>query len=76
MDLATANDKVQLLEKELAECKAELHALKESSGQNIDEVDSLKQQLSEVDDLKKWIKELQGENSDMKKVFGNLDDFG
>eukprot|EP00985_Skeletonema_marinoi_P015603 scaffold8102_cov66-Skeletonema_marinoi.AAC.1 len=37
VDLATANDKVQLLEKELAECKAELNALKESSGQNNDE---------------------------------------
>ena len=23
-----------------------------------------------------WIKELRGENSDMKKVFGNLDDLG
>mmetsp|Transcript_15866 Transcript_15866/g.24489 ORF Transcript_15866/g.24489 Transcript_15866/m.24489 type:complete len:181 (+) Transcript_15866:195-737(+) len=76
VDLATANDKVQLLEKELAECKAELHALKESSGQNNEEIDSLKQQLSEVNDLRKWIKELQGENSDMKKVFGNLDDLG
>lgn len=79
VELAEEKDNVQLLEKELAECRAELLALKESAGKN-NEIDTLKQQLSEVTeenvDLKKWIKELRGENSDMKKVFGNLDDLG
>ena len=80
LELAGEKDKVQLLEKELAECKAELLALKESAVRNNGEIDTLKQHISEVtdenNDLKKWIKELRGENSDMKKVFGNLDDLG
>jgi chromosome segregation ATPase len=73
-------EEVQLLEKELAKCKAELLALQESARENSDEIASLKQQISEVTsentDLNKLIKELQGENSDMRKVFGSLDDLG
>ena len=75
VELAEANDKIQLLEKELAECKSELHALKEAGGPSNDneEIDALKRDNT---DLKKLINELQGENSDMKKVFGSLDDLG
>lgn len=67
-----------LLKKELAEYKAKMAALKEShSGEKTDAmVKKISDLTAENADLKIWIKELRTENSDMKKVFGNLDDLG
>lgn len=73
VDLAVANERVLQLEKELSECKAELQASKESAVLNNEEATKLR---SENTDLKNMINQLQGENSDMKKVFGTLDDLG
>ena len=73
VDLAVANGRVLKLEKELSECKAELQASMESAVLNNEEAAKLR---SENTDLKNMINQLQGENSDMKKVFGTLDDLG
>ena len=73
-DLVVANGRILQLEKELAQCKAELQAMKESSAASNNETLNLLK--SENADLKQLINELQGECADMKKVFGSLDDLG